>query len=77
MPSDEQFLLKENRQSGVFDNSVLQSSPAVITASPGSSALSNDERKKFDDERIKLFMQLDERVRYFPIYRTACVSLRS
>ena len=51
--------VKEQRQSGAFDSSVIQSA-VVPTSSPV--ALSSDERKKFDEERVKLFIQLDERV---------------
>lgn len=60
VPSDEQVTSKDqNRQSGIFDNSSLTSAGS---GSPVTSALSNDERKKFDEERIKLFVQLDEKV---------------
>jgi hypothetical protein len=41
----------------------LVGSPASAgSGSPVAVSLSNDERKKFDEERIKLFIQLDEKV---------------
>lgn len=63
MPSDEQVLVKEQRQSGIFDNAVIN----TTAASHVSAALSSDERKKFNDERTKLFMQLDEKVSSFKL----------
>lgn len=64
VPTDEQVTSKDqHRQSGAFDNSSLIGSPASAgSGSPVAASLSNDERKKFDDERIKLFVQLDEKV---------------
>ena len=64
MPTDEQVASKDqHRQSGVFDNSSMIGSPASAgSGSPVASSLSNDERKKFDEERVKLFVQLDEKV---------------
>jgi hypothetical protein len=64
VPTDEQVASKDqHRQSGVFDNSTQIGSPASAgSGSPVAVSLSNDERKKFDDERVKLFVQLDEKV---------------
>ena len=64
VPTDEQVASKEqHRQSGIFDNSSTIGSPASAgSGSPVASSLSNDERKKFDEERVKLFVQLDEKV---------------
>ena len=66
VPTDEQVTSKDqHRQSGAFDNSSLTGSPASAgSGSPVAVSLSNDERKKFDDERIKLFVQLDEKVSF-------------
>ncbi|XP_028416409.1 kinesin heavy chain-like [Dendronephthya gigantea] len=63
VPTDEQVTSKDqHRQSGVFDNSSMIGSPASAgSGSPVAASLSNDERKKFDDERVKLFVQLDEK----------------
>ena len=64
VPTDEQVTSKDqHRQSGVFDNSAMIGSPAS-SGSPVTPSLSNDERKKFDDERVKLFVQLDEKVSF-------------
>ena len=62
VPADEQMTnSKDNRNSQVFESLALlaHSQPAV----------SDKERKKFEDEKSKLYTQLDEKVRKRLIYR--------
>ena len=52
---------KDNRNSQVFESLAL--------LAPSQPAVSDKERKKFEDEKSKLYTQLDEKVRKWLIYR--------
>lgn len=56
VPADEQMTnSKDNRNSQVFESLAL--------LAPSQPAVSDKERKKFEDEKSKLYTQLDEKVR--------------
>lgn len=56
VPTDEQMTnAKDNRNSQVFESLAL--------LAPSQPAVSDKERKKFEDEKSKLYTQLDEKVR--------------
>ena len=62
VPTDEQMTnSKDNRNSQVFESLAL--------LAPSQPAVSDKERKKFEDEKSKLYTQLDEKVRKRLIYR--------
>ena len=62
VPADEQMTnSKDNRNSQVFESLAL--------LAPSQPAVSDKERKKFEDEKSKLYTQLDEKVRKRLIYR--------
>ena len=62
VPADEQMTnSKDNRNSQVFESLAL--------LAPSQPAVSDKERKKFEDEKSKLYTQLDEKVRKWLIYR--------
>ena len=55
VPTDEQMTnSKDNRNSQVFESLAL--------LAPSQPAVSDKERKKFEDEKSKLYTQLDEKV---------------
>ena len=55
VPADEQMTnSKDNRNSQVFESLAL--------LAPSQPAVSDKERKKFEDEKSKLYTQLDEKV---------------
>ena len=56
VPADEQMTnSKDNRNSQVFESLAL--------LAPSQPAVSDKERKKFEDEKSKLYTQLDEKVK--------------
>ena len=56
VPEDERMTnAKDNRNSQVFESLAL--------LAPSQPAVSDKERKKFEDEKSKLYTQLDEKVR--------------
>lgn len=56
VPEGERMLnAKDNRNSQVFESLALLDQPAQP-------AVSDKERKKFEDEKSKLYMQMDEKV---------------
>ena len=60
VPSNEQFSAKDNRKSDIIEQ--LQIIAAETAPAPKAATLTNAEREKFESERAKLYLQLDEKV---------------
>lgn len=60
VPSEEQFSAKDNRKSDIMEQLQVIAAETAPQATP--KALTNAERAKFESERSKLYLQLDEKV---------------
>ena len=58
-PSNEQLSAKDNRKSDVIEQ--LQIIVAETVHAPKTATLTDAEREKFESERAKLYLQLDEK----------------